>query len=95
MSAAMFEHILKFLYTGQFSLPPNHTLDDVFEYLRVADEEYLEDIKFICEKRLIELCEGHNFIQICKLADFYNANRLKEYCAWFSRRNIDQIKQPQ
>ena len=28
-----------------------------------------------------------NFVDICQVADMYNANRLKEFCAWFQRIN--------
>jgi hypothetical protein len=41
----------------------------------------------LCEQRLIKLCKIENFIDICQVADLYNANRLKEFCAWFQRIN--------
>jgi len=41
----------------------------------------------LCERELIRLCEVENFVLICQVADLYNANRLKEYCAWFHRIN--------
>lgn len=41
----------------------------------------------LCEQRLIKLCKVENFIEICQVADIYNANRLKEFCSWFQRIN--------
>ncbi len=55
--------------------------------MRVADSQYLEDVKLVCEHKLVELCTLQTFQVICDAADLYNANRLKEYCAWFQRIN--------
>ena len=41
----------------------------------------------LCEERLIKLCHINNFLDVCQVADMYNANRLKEFCAWFQRIN--------
>ena len=41
----------------------------------------------MCEERLIKLCNIDNFIDVCQVADMYNANRLKEFCGWFQRIN--------
>ena len=41
----------------------------------------------MCEERLIKLCNIDNFIDVCQVADMYNADRLKEFCAWFQRIN--------
>lgn len=60
----------------------------MIEYLRVADEEFLDDIKMICEEKLKKLCNMQSFHLVCEAADLYNANRLKEYCAWFQRIHI-------
>jgi len=35
---------MKYLYTGEFDLNVLDSLDKVIEMLRVADEEYLEDV---------------------------------------------------
>jgi hypothetical protein len=39
----------------------------------------------LCEQRLIHHLNTDNFSMMCHYADIYNANRLKEYCAWFHR----------
>lgn len=80
--------MMTYLYTGRFDAldkmeNKNLLLEKSVEYLRVADSEYLEDIKMVCERKLIELCNIQTFQLICDAADLYNANRLKEYCAWF------------
>ena len=41
----------------------------------------------MCEERLIKLCTIENFLDICQVADMYNADRLKEFCAWYQRIN--------
>ena len=41
----------------------------------------------MCEQKLIKMCKVENFLEICSVADLYNANRLKEFCAWFQRIN--------
>ena len=41
----------------------------------------------MCEQKLIKICKIDNFLEICSVADLYNANRLKEFCAWFQRIN--------
>lgn len=41
----------------------------------------------LCEEQLIKLCTIDNFLDICQVADMYNANRIKEFCAWFQRIN--------
>ena len=88
ISYEIFSDMMTYLYTGRFDAldkmeNKNLLLEKSVEYLRVADSEYLEDIKMVCERKLIELCNIQTFQLICDAADLYNANRLKEYCAWF------------
>jgi hypothetical protein len=57
---------MTYLYTGNFDAldkmeSKNHLLEKSVEYLRVADSEYLEDIKMVCERKLIELCNLKTF----------------------------------
>jgi len=47
---------MHFLYTGDFVLDQEgvaSNLDKIIEVLGVADAEFLDDIKMICEHRLI------------------------------------------
>ena len=86
---AVFEQIMHYLYTGDFSFKEKDrsNIDNLIDILRIADEEFLEEVKMMCEERLIKLCSMDNFVDICQVADMYNANRLKEFCAWFQRIN--------
>jgi len=78
-----------FLYTGEFAFEEKDVtnIDNLIDILRIADEEFLEDVKMMCEERLIKLCNIDNFLDVCQVADMYNANRLKEFCGWFQRIN--------
>lgn len=80
---------MHYLYTGDFSFKEKDrsNIDNLIDILRIADEEFLEEVKMMCEERLIKLCSMDNFVDICQVADMYNANRLKEFCAWFQRIN--------
>ena len=45
---------MTYLYTGKFEaldrpLEPSLQLEKTIEYLRVADAQYLEDVKLVCE----------------------------------------------
>ena len=57
----------------------------------MADEYILEDVKMCCEKYLIDFLTVDNFASIMEQAELYNAERLKEYCHWFYRRNASFI----
>jgi hypothetical protein len=93
VSYQFFFEIMKYLYTGKFEVLQQMNgplaLPKVVEYLRIADKEFLEDVKILCEHKLISMCNLESFQTICEAADLYNANRLKEYCAWFLRINPD------
>jgi hypothetical protein len=92
ISYDVFSDLMTYLYTGKFEAldkvaSPAQQLEKSIEYLRVADSQYLEDIKLVCEQKLVGLCTLQTFQVICDAADLYNANRLKDYCAWFQRIN--------
>lgn len=58
ISYPIFERIMGFLYTGEFEFTreDESNSDNIVDLLRVADEEFLEDVKMLCEQKLIELC---------------------------------------
>lgn len=69
VSYKVFAEIMAYLYTGRFEALDSITvvesqsaqqaqenLDLAIEYLRVSDEEFLDDVKMLCEKKLIEMC---------------------------------------
>jgi hypothetical protein len=35
----------------------------------------------------MKMCNLENFLDVCQVADLYNANRLKEFCSWYQRIN--------
>ena len=85
----VFEQIMRYLYSGEFNFleEEEDNIDVIIDILRVADEEFLNDVKMKCEQRLIELCCEQNFVYIDHVSDLYNANRLKEFCLWYLRTN--------
>ena len=83
---------MKYLYTGQFTAldsiqDKRELLDMSIEFLRVADVEVLDDVKIVCELKLISLLTTKTFPVVCEAAEKYNADRLKDYCGWFERTN--------
>jgi len=76
---------MRYLYSGDFTFQEEdeNNIDAIIEILRVADEEFLDEVKMKCEQRLIKLCNIQNFIYIDHVADLYNANKLKEFCQWY------------
>ena len=76
-----------YLYCGEFTFREGDedNIEAIIDILRVADEEFLDDVKMKCEQRLIHLCSVQSFVYIDHVADLYNANRLKEFCSWFQR----------
>lgn len=87
ISYTVFEQIMGYLYRGEFTFreEDQDNIEAIIDILRVADEEFLDDVKMKCEQRLIELCSVPSFVYIDHVADMYNANRLKEFCQWFQR----------
>ena len=66
ISYEIFSDVMAYLYTGKFDALEKveskyQLLEKSVEYLRVADAEYLEDIKMVCELKLIELCNLQTF----------------------------------
>lgn len=57
ISYEVFADIMAYLYSGHFvaldNVPKEQMLDKATEYLRVADSEYLDDVKQLCEQKLI------------------------------------------
>jgi len=78
-----------YLYSGEFTFREGDedNIETIIDILRVADEEFLDDVKMICEQRLIKLCTVQSFVYIYQKADLYNANRLNEFCLWYQRIN--------
>lgn len=65
-------------------------VDYLIDFLRVADEYLLEDVKNACQQELIKLVDENTYQNISEMGELYNAERIVEYCQWFQRRNIDK-----
>jgi hypothetical protein len=62
-------------------------VDYLIDFLRVADEYLLEDVKNACQLELIKLVDESTYQNISEMGELYNAERIVEYCQWFQRRN--------
>ena len=66
ISYPVFSSIMHYLYTGDFHFGADTegqelSLDYLFEFLRVADEYILEDVKMSCEKHLVDVLNADNY----------------------------------
>ena len=61
----------------------NMAVEYLIDFLRVADEYLLEDVKFHCQNELIKLIDESTFQTISEMGELYNADRIEEYCQWF------------
>jgi len=69
--------------TSTASLSNNHlnmAVDYLIEFLRVADEYLLEDVKNHCQNELIKLIDESTYQTISEMGELYNADRIVEYC---------------
>lgn len=67
ISYPIFAELMKYLYTGKFEAldtisDKRDLLELSIEFLRVADVEVLDDVKLVCELKLIELLAPKTFI---------------------------------
>ena len=64
-------------------------VDYLVDFLRVADEYLLDDLKNLCQKELIELIDEDTYQSISEMGELFNADRIVEYCQWYKRRKVD------
>ena len=69
----------------------NMAVDYLIDFLRVADEYLLEELKNICQNEIIEIIDQDTYQLISEMGELYNADRIVEYCQWFKRREISKI----
>ena len=65
-------------------------VDYLIDFLRVADEYLLDDLKNTCQQELIEVIDEHNFKTISEMGELYNGERIIEYCQWYKRRKLSK-----
>ena len=65
-------------------------VDLMIDFLRVADEYLLDELKNIAQAELIELIDEDTYQTIYEMGELYNGERIVEYCQWFKRRKISQ-----
>ena len=63
-------------------------VDYLIDFLRVADEYLLEELKNICQMEIIELIDQDTYQLISEMGELYNADRIVEQCQWFKRRQL-------
>jgi hypothetical protein len=68
----------------------NQAIDHLIDFLRVADEYLLEDVKTHCQSELIQLIDENTYQVISEMGELYNAERIVEYCQWYQRRKLNQ-----
>lgn len=70
ISYEVFEQIMNYLYTGDFSLDEkNTTTDQIVDILRVADEEFLDDVSFYTRKLIpsrLKCCASSAWLSFAK-----------------------------
>ena len=86
---------MQYLYSGKFdslkqAKDAKSQMELAIEFLRVADVEFLDDIKIACELKLIELCDQSTYSELCEVAEKFNADRLKEFCGWYERTKLQK-----
>ena len=69
----------------------NLAVDYLIDFLRVADEYLLEEVKNHCQNELIKLIDEYTYQAICEMGEMYNADRIVEYCSWYQRRKMVQF----
>lgn len=58
----------------------NMAVDYLLDFLRVADEYLLEELKNICQMEIIELIDQDTYQLISEMGELYNADRIVEQC---------------
>ena len=66
----------------------NVAVDYLIDFMRIADEYLLEDVKNHCQNELINLIDETTYQTISEMGELYNADRIVEYCQWFQRRKL-------
>ena len=69
----------------------NLAVDYLIDFLRVADEYLLEEVKNHCQNELIKLIDEYTYQTISEMGELYNADRIVEYCSWYQRRMLVQF----
>lgn len=65
-------------------------VDYLIDFLRVADEYILEDVKNECQHELIQLIDESTYHIISEMGELYSADRIVEYCQWYWRNKSIQ-----
>ena len=81
--------MLYFMYTGDISL--DDTEDMLSDLLRVADKYQLDDLKEMCEEKLVSNLSVENSIDSLVLGDSLNASKLKKMALDLVAKNMKKI----
>ena len=92
VSYKIFGQLISYLYTGTLKLENSSDPEEKFNYLReflkVADQLVIDDIKQQCEVKLSEHITPANSALMGEIAELYNATQLKAYVQWFCKNNV-------
>jgi len=66
------------------------TIEYLIDFLRVADEYLLENVKCYCQLELIKLIDDNSYDTIQSMGEIFNAEKIIEYCQWFHRRRAQR-----
>ena len=81
--------MLKFLYTGYISLDEMEEITS--DLLGVADKYQLDDLKEMCEEKLVSSISVENSIECLVLGDSLNASKLKKIALDLVAKNMKKI----
>jgi len=81
--------MLNFIYTGDIS--PDGMEEMTKDLLRVADKYQLDDLKEMCEEKLVSNISVENSIEGLVLGDSHNASKLKKIALNLVAKNMKKI----
>ncbi|CAD8206642.1 unnamed protein product [Paramecium octaurelia] len=88
-SAAVFEQLLLYIYTGEQPSDQFSTcLQQVKSLLQTADYYMLVDLKSLCEKILCNFIDQNSVSQLKSFAELSNATQLYKYCDWYQTHHL-------
>jgi hypothetical protein len=86
-----FRRMLEFIYTNNVSDLNDCNSPDAINLLMMSNEFVLEELKKLCENRIMNLITLENIGKILLLSSIHNANLLKEECCSFIQENKNYL----
>lgn len=89
ISEDVFEELLSYIYTGEVN-KLNHLAG---ELIFAADKYQIEDLKIICEHKLITMISIQNCIHLLQVSDAHSLYQLEQKLIPFIKENINKIEE--